>query len=114
MRPFVNEETLHVFLAVVTDWENPAEIARQWLDIGSGSAADLLAARLKEDYWQEYGRVSCDDALFLVFAKKGLRRICWHQVAERLLECYGRRKEQAAAEDAREDAADGEGGGTCV
>jgi hypothetical protein len=101
MNVFVNGVTRAVFLKVVEDWaDDPRGIAAEWLQMGNGSAGELLARQFQKDVSDEYAEV-CNDDLATEFYRAALRRVSWEQVAERLLRTFGGQGEaQAHGEDA--------------
>jgi hypothetical protein len=98
MNPFVNPETKEVFFTVLLDWEDPKAMAAEWLEMGLASAAECLAAQLRRDFREEYGKVA-NDELAALFFRRGLYKVCWQQVAERLLKHYAPRAGQLAGGD---------------
>jgi hypothetical protein len=102
--PWRNEITREAFFHVLTDWEDPAGIAREWVEMCGDGAADQLAKQLRRDVREDYDCV-CNDDFASALHQTALRQVDFHQVAERLL-CYApRRAEKRAA--AGDDQAEG-------
>jgi hypothetical protein len=84
MTEWTNRLTREAYVRVLEDWPDPMAFAREWLDVGQGSAVAVLARRLRREFRASYGR---DQGDFLVGAmhRAALRQVDWAQVAERLL-----------------------------
>ncbi len=105
-RPFVNAVTREAFMLCLLNWAqdgDAASMAHEWLEMGSGnpnSAAELLEKDLKREV-SEYYNAETDDSMADYLRRIGLRRVCWRQVADRLLELAPARA-PATAQDAEE------------
>ena len=83
-----NRATREAYLQILEDLEDPLGVAREWLDVGAGSAVEILAKHLRAAFWKDYGRFGfrCDqDRLALECVRLARRSIDWEQIAERLL-----------------------------
>jgi hypothetical protein len=82
--------TREMYFQVLEEWfetQDHLAQARQWLEMGSGSAVELLARQLRKDFKDRYlrgGRTAGDELVTSLF-RLGLRFVDWSQVAERLL-----------------------------
>ena len=85
MNTFPNNATRAVFAHVMTDWaeDSAAAIAKEWEDIGQGSAEQCLADQLKREWLETYE--DCGDDVSTVLVHYGLRQVKWLEVARRLL-----------------------------
>jgi hypothetical protein len=113
MMSFINGATRDAYMHVLTNWMekgNPADVANDWIEMGVASAPDVLADQLKRDLYAYYLKVENpedeDDALMRTLIRRGLRAVCWQQVADRLLECR-RTSVQEGKQRADEEGAEG-------
>jgi hypothetical protein len=111
MKPFATPETRETYFAILHDWDDPVQQAREWQDMCGPSARQQLARQLKKDFYATLHEMTeFEDTVIGRFYRRGLRKVCWDQIAERLLERYteeGRAREQVkrqAWEDAKRQA----------
>ena len=104
MSRFVNPETREAFLHVICDTEDPFEMVKQWSEVGNGSAVEMLAKELRKDFRDEFDPDSYSgfDELMMFFAQRGLCKICWEQLAQRLLELCEPKKEREEEQPGQE------------
>jgi hypothetical protein len=77
-----------VYVQVLTDWDDPAAMAREWLEMHSAETAVVeLGQQLRADFWERYDEF-CEDDLTAIFFRRGLRKVMWEQVGARLLERF--------------------------
>src|SRR5438445_9151481 len=83
MKDWTNRITREVYIEVLEHQQDPLGAAREWTDVGNGSAVALLARQLRKDFYREYSRVHGELAGCLF--RSGLRLVDWKQVVARLL-----------------------------
>jgi hypothetical protein len=101
---WTNAITREAYFEILTEWEDPAAIAGEWMEMSGPDAVDQLARQLRKDLRQEYDQV--DEDFMRACCHAGIRQVDFHQVAQRLL-CYAPRTEEQHQLDAGDADASG-------